>query len=124
MRLKAAYYRLAGLGTADLLSAGAPSPRKIAEAQICLLLGLKANSPVGHNLYGWAKLLEQTRATLPVPGPLPPAVLSKMYFHVQNVRLCWTEVIRYRATPPYDEELQAMDAASRWFRMNYGRLSR
>jgi len=122
MRLKAAYYRVVGLGTAHHISAGAPSPRKVAETKICALLLLKPNSPVGHNLYGWGKLLEQTRATLPAPGPLPTPMLSDMYIHLQNASLCWTEVIRYRATPPYDEELQVVDAAARWFRMNYRRL--
>ena len=111
MRLKTAYYRLIGLTATSQLS------RTIAEGQIRELLGRKG--AVGHDLYGWALLLEQTRGGPPGPGALSPAVQAAMYEHVQNVALCWTEVLRYRATPPYDEELQAVRAAAKWFRTNY-----
>ena len=82
IRLKAAYYRTVGLIPASALD------RKSAETQIRALLGLTMGS-VGHNLHAWARLLEQSRATVPGATPLPPALAAKMYEHVQNVVACW-----------------------------------
>jgi hypothetical protein len=116
MRLKAAYYRTVGLVPASPL---API-RTLAEAQIRTRRGIRG--AVGHNLYGWAELLEFTRATTPGATPLPIGLAGQMYLHVQNMEACWTEVLRYRANKPYNEEIEAVRVAARWFRVNARRL--
>ena len=116
IRLKASYYRLAGLVTASRLA----GYRTAAEAQI-RGFGL-GHGPAGHDLLGWAKLLEDKRATMPAPGPLAPAVLNEMNDHVKNVSLCWAEILRYRANKPYNEELMVVRAAAEWFKRHYRRL--
>jgi len=41
-----------------------------------------------------------------------------MYDHVANVEACWTEVLRYRANKPYDEEMKAVRSGASWFKVN------
>src|SRR6266542_2523497 len=66
IRLKAAYYRLAGLGATDDLGHRPPgaigSPRELAEGQIRTILGLQGRSSVGHHLNGWVQLIISTRS--------------------------------------------------------------
>jgi hypothetical protein len=116
MRLKAAYYRTAGLVPSSPLD----PPRRIAESQIRQLLG--AQGPVGHHLLGWARLLEHTRATTHGATPLAPAIASAMYQHVGDVANCWTEVLRYRANVPYNREVNAVWIAANWCKTNSRRL--
>ncbi|HTW94850.1 MAG TPA: hypothetical protein VMD30_08665 [Tepidisphaeraceae bacterium] len=116
MRLKVAYFRTVGLVTASAL---APS-RNYAEAQIRMLLGVRG--AVGHNLYGWARLLETARATTPGAKVLPSGLAKDMYKHLQNVEACWTEVLRYRANKPYDDEVKAVRSGAAWFKVNGHRL--
>jgi hypothetical protein len=116
MRLKAAYYHAVGLVPASSLLPA----RTSAEARIRTLTG--ATGAVGHNLYGWARLLEDTRATAHGKLPLPTALAKKMYNHVRDVELCWTEVLRYRANRPYNDEIEAVQAGARWFKLNARRL--
>jgi len=113
IRLKVAYFRTVGLVPSSVLG----NARPVAEARIRRLLGMTGGA-VGHNLYGWAKLLEDARATTPGATPLPGGLAQHMYRHVRNVEACWTEVLRYRANTPYDEELNAVETAARWFRGN------
>lgn len=112
IRLKTAYFRTVGLIPASPLA----QPRVFAEAQIRMLLGIKG--AVGHNLYGWARLLEDARATTPGASPLPGGLAMQMYAHIQTVEACWTEVLRYRANKPYDEEVKAMRSGASWFKVN------
>jgi hypothetical protein len=116
IRLKAAYFRTMGLGPSSPIS----QARAIAEAQTRTLLGVRG--PVGHNLYGWATLLQTVRLNL--SKPLDSAMVREMYAHVLNIEACWTEVIRYRANRPYDEEIQAVQTGANWFRVNASRLWR
>jgi hypothetical protein len=116
MRLKAAYFRTVGLAPANILT----SSRNIAEADIRSLLGI--GGPVGHNLYGWAKLLENARVTTRGATALPSGLAKEMYAHVQNIMACWTEVLRYRANKPYDDEIKAVRSGASWFKVNGRRL--
>lgn len=116
MRLKAAYFGTVGLVPATVLA----HSRNLAEARIRTLLGVKG--AVGHNLYGWATLLEHARATTPGATALPTALAQEMYAHVRNVEACWTEVLRYRANKPYDEEMKAVRSGASWFKANGRRL--
>ena len=116
MRLKAAYYRTVGLVPASLLLPA----RNIAEARIRALLGIRG--AVGHNLYGWAKLLETARATTPGTTALAGKLARAMYLHLQNVEACWTEVLRYRANTPYHDEMDAVRSGASWFKVNGRRL--
>ena len=119
IRLKAAYYRVVGLAT--------PSPidrvrRQFGESRIRTLLLLSSRTAVGHNLIGWARLLEDARASTPGVAALPLPMATQMYAHVQNVAACWTEVLRYRANKPYNEELTAVRSGAEWFKRNARRL--
>jgi hypothetical protein len=116
MRLKVAYFRTVGLVPVSVL---APT-RSLAEARIRILLGVKG--AVGHNLYGWAKLLEDARATTPGATAMPSRLAKSMYTHIQNIEACWTEVLRYRANKPYDEETKVVQSGANWFRVNSRRL--
>jgi len=116
MRLKAAYFRTIRLVPASPLGLG----RGVAEARIRSLLGIRG--AVGHNLYGWARLLETARATTPGATALTVRLAKEMYTHVQNVEACWTEVLRYRANKPYDEEMQVVQSGASWFKVNARRL--
>jgi hypothetical protein len=116
MRLKAAYFRTIGLISTSPLD----NPRKAAENKIRLFPGLKG--PPGHWLYGWARLLEQTRATTHGVLPLPAGLVHSMYTHVQNIETCWTITLRYHANKPYNVELTTVQSSASWFRANGFRL--
>jgi hypothetical protein len=117
MRLKSAYFR-----TVKLVPSSPLRPaRTVAETRIRTLLGLPKQA-VGHNLYGWATLLEDARATTPGANALPSKFAQDMYAHIQNVEACWTEILRYRANKPYDEEMKAVRAGASWFKVNARRL--
>jgi hypothetical protein len=124
-RLKGAYYRLAGVPLhADLnvpLPGSAFSPRKTAELDIKTLLGPGATGAVGHHLTGWATLLITRRAATSA-GPYAIVFRDALLDHVKNAALCWTEVLRYRANKPYDEERKVVAEAAGWLRRNYRRL--
>jgi hypothetical protein len=120
MRLKAAYYRVAGLVPASQLNAA----RKIAEATI------KGSPPTvpkttiagrfvsaGHNVRGWAWLLETTRAT-PPNIPMSAALAREMQANAQVSFDLWSETLRYRANRPRPTELAAINVSAAWFRRN------
>jgi hypothetical protein len=118
IRLKAAYYRTKGLLPGTPLG----PYRRPAETRIRFLLGLPMHDPVGHHVFGWARLVEDARAVTPGVAALPPGVSAAMNSHAQRVAACWVETLRYRANRPYNEELAAVQAAAQWFRNNYSRL--
>ena len=126
MRLKAAYYRLAGLGDNDDLSQrlapGAQSPRSAAEAQIRALPGLNPGASVGHHLEGWVRLLVRTRSSHRVVPPYGNVFEQQLSDHVQAAARQWKEYLRYRANRPYDEELRDVTDAARWIGRNYHKL--
>lgn len=122
MRLKAAYYRTVGLLPASPLDLSRKMADRLIRAQFPNATLGGRNIPAGHNLHGWAWLLEDARATTPGAVPLPAALAKQMNAHVQNVRECWTEVLRYHANKPYDEELDAVWAGASWFKVNGRRL--
>lgn len=125
MRLKAAYYRLAGVPNhADLnvpLPGSTLSPRKAAELNIKTLLGQGAAGAVGHHLTGWATLLIATRAAT-LRRSYEISFRDALLDHVKNAALCWTEVLRYRANKPYDEERKVVAQAAGWLKHNYRHL--
>jgi hypothetical protein len=126
MRLKAAYYRLAGLGDNDDLSQrsapGSQSPRNAAEAQIRALPGLNLAGSVGHHLEGWVRLLVRTRSSHLVVAPFATVFEKQLSDHVQSAARQWKEYLRYRANRPYDEELSDVTDAARWIGRNYHQL--
>lgn len=125
MRLKTACYRLANVPPGHNIEQPLPgafqSPRKQAENQIRTLLGLPPGTPVGHHLDGWMALLADTRA-LHALGALDAVIQGRLIPLVQSASLCWTEILRYRATRPYDEESEAVAAAARFLKVRYRRL--
>jgi len=118
MRLKVAYYRVIGFAPNTLIT---DRDRRQAQAQIRTRFP-GSSMPAGHNLIGWAWLLEHTRASLRGAIALPPLVATQMNAHVGNAALCWREVLRYRANKPYNEELAAVQRAARWFKRNASKL--
>ena len=114
--LKVAYYRIIGLVPTTPIDQRLH--RRPAENRISAMTPL-ASGPPGHNISGWAKLVEQTR---PVRWPTAFAVV---YYHrVDDLVACWAEFLRYRANEPFQEELRAVRQAAWWFRRNSGTLWR
>ena len=133
MRLKAAYLHLIQFPPHDDFMSPQPnaafSEWKIATNQIKLLLSQPHNaiaqpqgkhSQPGHNLYGWALLLIDTRAAILPNAPFPHG--QKIMNLVTDVQLCWREILRYHAKKPYDEEVKTVQNAARWFRSHYTQL--
>ena len=123
--LKTAYYRVIGLVSATVIHK--QLHRLPAENAIKALIGLPSHpqgaaSP-GHNVIGWARLLEQERAT-PAPGrvPLDANLATELHNRMQDVFNCWAEFLRYRANLPYNEEVQTMRDSARWIRRHYANL--
>jgi hypothetical protein len=124
IRLKVAYYRTIGLVPSSAIDI--KLHRKPAEDAIDAMHLPRPplrGRPPGHDVVGWALLLEQARAA---PGniPMDPAVVTRMHAHVDNVFLCWVEFLRYRANKPYNGEVTAVRNAARWFRANAASLWR
>lgn len=117
IRLKTAYFRVARIPSNSPLA----NARASAEALIRSFPG-RAARPAGHDIRGWARLVGDARATTPGSTPLAAGDLVRMNGHAQTVAECWTEILRYRANRPYNEELAAVLTAARWFKHNYSRL--
>lgn len=120
--LKAAYYRCIGLVPATIID------RKLhrlpAEDAIKLMIGLPAHpqgaTVAGHNIIGWARLIDQQRA-IPAGGlmPLDPSLATELHNRMQDVFTCWAEFLRYRINRPYNEEIEAMRDSAKWIRRHY-----
>lgn len=126
MRLKAAYYQLAGVPRHWDIEQPRPgstqSPRKIAQLAIQVQLPPPpAKQPLGHYLPGWARLVIDTRVGHAL-GPLAAALANDLWNQVQTAARSWKESLRYHANKPYDEELDEVVAAARWFQLNYRRF--
>jgi len=122
--LKTAYYRVIGLVPAALIDKGLH--RIPAEKSIKAMIGLPSHpqgaaSP-GHNVIGWARLLDQQRATPALGRPLDTNLATELHNRMQDVFNCWAEFLRYRANLPYNQEVQAVRASARWIRRNYAKL--
>jgi hypothetical protein len=120
MRLKAAYYRVIGLFPSSPLD----PVRRAAEAVIkssppIVPKSTVAGRPVsaGHNVLGWAWLLETTRATPPNLA-MYGKTRKDMYDNADVVFRFWSETLRYRANRPRPLELAAVTRAAVWFRKN------
>lgn len=124
IRLKVAYYRMKGLVRRSSIT---DRLRRDAEREVTRLL--KATSPpppvgpTGHHVMGWTFLVQATRGAT---GRTPLAVefVRKLHEHVDTISTCWSVDLRYRANRPYNDEVQGVCAAARWFRVNAGRLWR
>jgi hypothetical protein len=125
--LKAAYYRVIGLVSGTLVDN--QLHRLPAENAIKNMAALPAHPQgatiAGHNVIGWARLLEQARA-VPTPGrlPLDPTLANELHHRMQEVFECWAEFLRYRRNIPYNQEVETMRNSARWIRRRYGRLWR
>lgn len=127
IRLKAAYYRVVGLTPVDLIdrpnTLGQPSPRKHAESQIKLLFpspspAIGSAPAAGHDISGWAKLLEYARANPPILRPLSLIFGKTLMSFTDVVADHWREYLRYRANKPTASELKHVYTAARWFSRN------
>jgi hypothetical protein len=122
MRLKAAYYRLIGLAGDSPLN----NPRDTAEARIKQLIksGSITTPPVsaGHNIMGWASILEEKRRDL--GRDLPSDFCRQMHRHARITAENWSIILRYRANKPTAKELKTVSGAAKWFSQNAGKLWR
>jgi hypothetical protein len=125
MRLKAAYYRLAGVPEYWDIEMPIPpnpsSPRKVAQNAIKHLSGLTHAGEAGHNLAGWSQLLIQARSAHAL-GAFDPAFERALGDHVRAAARQWREILRYRANRPYDSEAADVTSAARWIKTRYRRL--
>ena len=125
IRLKAAYYRLTALSPTANINASVPpntnSPRKLAEQRIKVILGPNPPNNVGHHLIGWAELVIDARSTSPL-GPYANSFRDNLRDQVKDSALCWTEILRYHANKPYNQEMDAVADAARWLKSHYRQL--
>jgi len=124
--LKTAYYRVIGLVPSTPIDKRLHRWR--AEDAIKAMIGLpshpQGSAIAGHNVVGWARLLDQTRAN-PASGctPLDATLAAELHNRMQqDVFNCWAEFLRYRANLPYNEEVETMRNSARWIRRNYKSL--
>ncbi len=125
--LKAAYYRVIGLVPATLIDKKLhrlPTENTI-KAMPSLPFHPQGGASAGHNVVGWALLLDQERA-IPTAGraPLNPTFATELHNRMQDVFSCWAEFLRYRANRPYNDEVQTMHDCARWIRRHYRSLWR
>lgn len=125
IRLKAAYYRTSGLVSKSPIDYVAH--RHPAEDAIKIMPGLAVHPLTGgpapgHHVVGWAKLLEAERALR--GRPMAAKLAAAMHDYAIVVFDRWAEFLRYRANRPYNEEVEAVRTASRWFEANAQRLWR
>lgn len=123
--LKAAYYRVIGLVPSTLIDKHLH--RLPAENAIKAMTGLPSHlqgpASAGHNVVGWARLLDQQRAAPGVGGvPLDPSLAAKLHNRMQDVFHCWAEFLRYRANRPYHQEVETIRESARWIRRRYREL--
>jgi hypothetical protein len=123
--LKTAYYRVIGLVPATVIHK--QLHRLPAENAIKAMTGLPSHlqgaPSAGHNVIGWARLLEQERAVAS-PGrvPLGANLATERHNRMQDVFDCWAEFLRYRHNLPYNQEVQTMRESARWIRRHYTNL--
>jgi hypothetical protein len=123
--LKTSYYRLIGLVSATLVDK--QLHRFPAENTIKAMVGLPAHPQgptiAGHNVIGWARLIDEYRsALLPWRVPLDANLATEMHSRMQDAFNCWAEFLRYRANLPYNREVQTMRETARWTRRHYREL--
>lgn len=120
--LKAAYYRIIGLVPTTLIDTRLH--RGPAQQVIRNMQGLPTHpqgaASAGHNLIGWARLLEQERANSMTP--LAANFATQLHRLIQDVFECWAEFLRYRANRLYDQEVETVRHAAMWIRRRYSAL--
>ena len=118
IRLKAAHYRLSGLGLDADIAAPAPpntiAPRRIAE-DLIRSFSLPSGASPGHDLIGWTHLVIVSRVFAGLTS-FTPGFQQTFIGHIQNAALAWTESLRYHANKPYNHELVATANAARFAR--------
>ncbi|MFI5378994.1 MAG: hypothetical protein ACHRHE_06845 [Tepidisphaerales bacterium] len=123
--LKAACYRIIGLVPGTVIDR--KLHRRPAEDAIENMKTLPTHPHggllPGHNFVGWARLVEQERAS-PARGlaPLNGSLTKQLCNWTQNAFDCWAEFLRYRANRPYNHEVQTMRNSAQWIRRNYRNL--
>jgi hypothetical protein len=123
--LKCSYYRVIGLVPSTLIDPRLH--RRPAEDAIRNMIGLPSHPQgppaVGHNVVGWARLVEQERAK-PVLGrtALSAKLTADLHARMMEVFNYWAEFLRYRNNKPYHQEVIMMRINAKWIRRNYRRL--
>lgn len=119
--VKAAYYRVLGRLPESPITIAL---RRSAEAEIRARQpkSQRVQSP-GHDIVGWARLLEEERARQGKPA-FDPSFSLAMHGHAQTISQSWAEFLRYRANKPYNAEADRIRRAANWFRRNAKRLGR
>jgi hypothetical protein len=112
MTLKAAYFSLAGLGEADVLTWPGHLRPAIARGRS---LGVAWPTPgEGHNVRAWAELLVTVRAPAPARAyPVPFGQEVQRYG--QRLGHLWRETLRYRKNHAYPHEVRQVREAAEWF---------
>ena len=112
--LKTAYYRVIGL--VPLTPIDKQLHRWPAENAIKAMIGLPSHPQgaaiAGHNVVGWARLLDQERAG-PGRAPLDANVAAELHIRMSDVFTCWAEFLRYRVNLLYNQEVEVMRSSAR-----------
>ncbi len=123
--LKTAYYRLIGLAPNTQINT--LLHRRPAEDLIKRMVGLPAHlqgsTIAGHNVVGWARLIDQVRSSAnSICGPFDSVFAKELDRRMQDVFNCWAEFLRYRVNRPYNVEVANVRNNARWIRRYWKKL--
>jgi hypothetical protein len=112
MTLKAAYFRLIGLGTTEVITwAGRILPAIERGRNVLGIAWPKAGQ--GHNVRAWAELLVAERAATPGAAYAPPFG-QEVQAQGQRVGQLWSESLRYHKNLAYPSEVKQVREAAEW----------
>jgi len=116
MTLKAAFFRLTGIGEVEVITwAGHIQPAIDRGRDV---LGIAwPRSGQGHNVRAWAELLVAERATMPGAAYIPPFG-QELQDCGQRIGQLWSETLRYHGNLAYVYEMLQVREAVEWLLLN------
>jgi hypothetical protein len=116
MTLKAAYFRLIGLGDADVIGMGKHVLPAIDKGRDVLGIPWPKQGQ-GHNVRAWADLLIAERAA--TPGAAYPHPFDReVQVCGHSIGLLWSETLRYHKNVAYPHEVRKVREAAGWLLAN------
>jgi hypothetical protein len=116
MTLKAAYFRLTGLGPTDVITWGGHVLQAINHGRN--FLGIPwPTAGQGHNVRAWAELLVAERAATPGAGYVHPFG-QEVQACGQTIGQLWSEALRYHKNVAYVYEMNQVREAADWLLSN------
>ena len=117
IRVKAAYFRSAGLGPNRPIT---PADRSLHAGFAKLLFGFPGPAG-GHEIDVWAQLAVAARTT--TPSPYPTSFGLEVVSQASALYAVWRETLRYTDVRPTAAEVRRARSVASWFDRNYHRLT-